>query len=412
MATVSTVAMRVGRIAGAAGFGAGLSFGLQGLFAVVLLRLYLPVDVAAFSLVSQVAYLWTTLALAQAPVTWLVTARDGNVFRLKPQLSAIGCRFLYLSPLVYVALLISDTGNIVWIILSAAALGLGQAGWQLSQSITLIHASEKAIVINRALPPLVGLCVALIGTRLVDIKGSTVLLVAAALGYWFGAFWLLGSKKTTSAGNSYSVKSEQSDDRSTTLRISHSATDALAMLAIILVWQRLYGGAEAGYLAIALRVLGFAPMLVHTAWAQVLLAHGRSLALRPLAMGGIGTVLVVLLGMACDFAIQRSWLAASWLGLADYLVPVVIWQACACIFAAYSHLSFRSNAASKMSYLSIIHNATLIVGLILPIALGVTWTPEQHLWGISIYSATALLGLATRVVCFNTRHIEKAKRLL
>ncbi len=49
-----------------------LSFGTQVVFALLMLRWFTPQEVGEFSVISQIAFFWMTLALAQAPLSLLV----------------------------------------------------------------------------------------------------------------------------------------------------------------------------------------------------------------------------------------------------------------------------------------------------------------------------------------------------
>ncbi len=49
-----------------------LSFGTQVVFALLMLRWFTPQEVGEFSVISQIAFFWMTLALAQAPFSLLV----------------------------------------------------------------------------------------------------------------------------------------------------------------------------------------------------------------------------------------------------------------------------------------------------------------------------------------------------
>ena len=101
--------------------------------------------------------------------------------------------------------------------------------------------------------------------------------------------------------------------------------------------------------AVLLRVLGFVPTMIHAAWAQVLLAQGTRRHISPLWIALGGAVATALLGLVCLVALQLQWLAASWAGLAPYVLPLVLWQASACLFAACSHLPFQKGKARAFS---------------------------------------------------------------
>jgi uncharacterized membrane protein YqaE (UPF0057 family) len=228
------------------------------------------------------------------------------------------------------------------------------------------------------MPPLVALAVATVVGSVWPHAGSTGLLLAAASGYAVGALWLLPACNLEApiAGATDWVLPEpmQADSRSTALRLAHTSADALTGVAIILVWQRSHGAADAGYLAVLLRVLGFMPTMVHAAWAQVLLVQRTSHQAPPLLIGLAGALATGFLGLACATAVQMHWLAASWAGLLPYVLPLVLWQAGACLFAACSHLPFQQGRARAFSNFAI--------------------PASTHAWWLGCVSAVGLLGLS------------------
>lgn len=138
---------------------------------------------------------------------------------------------------------------------------------------------------------------------------------------------------------------------------------------MLLVWQRSHGAAEAGHLAVLLRVLGFVPAVIHTAWAQALLAQGGSRHESPIKAGLAGVAVSIALGLACALAIQLQWLQPSWAGLLPYLPPLVLWQAGACLMAAYSNLPFQRSPARAYSYASMASGSVQLLVLCAPLAL-------------------------------------------
>lgn len=255
-----------------------VSLGAQVLFSLVMLRLFAPQAVGEFSVISQIAFFWMTLALAQSPIKLLADVHQAPVRALRAALSDSLLRLLLLLPLAWLGVQFStltETGQVLgW----AALLALLQLGWYLAQPLTLRMASSRSTALGRALPPMVALAVAGLVGSLWPQAGSTSLLLAAGSGYAVGALWLLQARSAAVPGSAEAAVATptavQADSRSTALRLAHTAVAALTGVAIVLVWQRSHGAAEAGFLAVLLRVLGFVPTMIHAAWAQVLLAQG------------------------------------------------------------------------------------------------------------------------------------------
>jgi hypothetical protein len=135
--------------------------------------------------------------------------------------------------------------------------------------------------------------------------------------------------------------------------MAHTLADALLATVIVVVWQRLYGAQETGWMAAPLRVMGFVPAVVHVAWAQVLLARPQDARTNPFLLGLFGFACVALLGSGCAVALEMGWLGEQWLGVWPYLLPLVVWQGSACVVASFSHTPFESNSAHKYSWLCI-----------------------------------------------------------
>jgi uncharacterized membrane protein YqaE (UPF0057 family) len=131
--------------------------------------------------------------------------------------------------------------------------------------------------------------------------------------------------------------------------------DALLATAIIVVWQRLYGAQETGWMSALLRVLGFLPAVVHMAWAQVALAQGHHTNKAQTAWAspwwlGLGAfACVIMLGLSCAAALYQEWLDPRWSGVWPYVAPLVLWQGSACLSAAFSHRPFQTQAAEEYS---------------------------------------------------------------
>ncbi|UUZ65753.1 hypothetical protein LP417_16005 [Polaromonas sp. P1-6] len=288
----------------------------------------------------------------------------------------------------------------------AALLAVLQLVWYLAQPMTLKTASTKSIALGRALPPVIALAVAgIVGSRWPQ-TGAISLLLAAASGYGVGALWLLPARREAlqcagpgaGATTIIAPTPSQADDRSTALRLAHAATDALTGTAILLLWQRSHGAAEAGYLAVLLRVLGFVPGVIHAAWAQVLLADGASRR-RSAAMAGLGgAMLVAALALACAFALRVQWLTSAWAGVLPYLMPLVLWQGAACLLAAFSHLPFQHGRARAYSYAAIGFDALQLLVLCTPLVFGLPISATEHAWWLGGVSAAGLLMLGLWLV--------------
>jgi hypothetical protein len=178
--------------------------------------------------------------------------------------------------------------------------------------------------------------------------------------------------------------------------MAHTLADALLATAIVVVWQRLYGAQETGWMAAPLRVMGFVPAVVHMAWAQVLLAqpqHARTN--HPLWVGLAGFASVALLGGGCAVALEMGLMGEQWQGAESYLLPLVIWQGSACLVAAVSYRPYEVGAEGKYSFLcislTIIQNAVLILPLLV---LNTQFTSDLHMRLFAVISALGLFFIA------------------
>ena len=379
-----------------------VSLGAQVLFSLLMLRLFTPQAVGEFSVVSQIAFFWMTLALAQSPIKLLADVHRPPVQALRAALRASLLRLVCLLPLIWLWVLFSGLSQAGQVLAWAALLTVLQLGWYLAQPFTLRLASVRSTALARALPPVVALGVAGVLASLWPQAGSVSLMLAAAAGYAAGAAWLIPARKAVpfdpAGATDVPVVSTQADNRSATLRLVHTAADALTGTAIILLWQRSHGAAEAGYLAVLLRILGFVPTLIHAAWAQVLLAQGERRQTSPLWVGLGGVMLTGLFGLACVLAVKMQWFNASWAGLLPIVSPIVLWQAGACLLAAGSHLPFQQGRASAFSYAAIGFDATQLLVLLAPLALGLSLTAVAQAWWLGGVSTLGLLALTWFVV--------------
>lgn len=370
----------------------------QVLFSLLMLRLFAPQAVGEFSVISQIAFFWMTLALAQSPLKLLADVHEPPAPALHAALAASLLRLGLLAPLVVLGVLYSGMAQTGPVLAWAIVLALLQMAWYLAQPLTLRIASSRSSALARALPPLVALLVAGTVGSLWSPAGSTSLLLAVASGYAVGALWLLPARKamngTSAAAELAALAPAQADSRSAGLRLAHTTADALTGVALLLVWQRSHGVAEAGYLAVLLRVLGFVPAMIHAAWAQVLLAQGTHRHASPLWVGLAGGLATALLGLACVVAMQLQWLTPMWAGLLPYVLPMVLWQAGACLFAACSHLPFQKGSANLFSYVAIGFDVMQLLLLCAPLALGFSIDAAAHAWWLGGASATGLLVLS------------------
>jgi len=387
-----------------------VAFALQIALALLMLRYFSPEEVGTFSVISQIGFFWTTLALAQSPLG-LLANHGSSVFDDARQawVSSLQ-RFVWLLPVAALAVWWSDL-SFVSALLWALLLSVCQLTWMLAQSMRLRMLDSWSQVAVRVLPPLVALLVAS-GAIQLEWNGPSLLL-AGLLGYAVGAAWFLPALSRTQqiAGLVTSwrepqvdslarslhdplhqtIPTTQGDDRSSKLRMAHTLVDAMLATLIVLVWQRLYGAQETGWMSAPLRVMGFLPAIVHMAWAQVFLTRPRLARTNPLWIGLIGFIGVATLGASCALALQLSWLGEQWQGVWPYLLPLLIWQGTACMAAAFSHRPFQTKNARKYSLLCMGIAALQSVSLILPVLIDKEMSPVNH---ILFFSFTAAAGLA------------------
>jgi len=403
-----------------------VAFALQIALALLMLRYFSPEEVGMFSVISQIGFFWTTLALAQAPLRLLANhgtsvfddARHAWVSSLQ--------RFVWLSPVAALAVWWSGL-SFVNALLWALFLSLCQLTWMLAQSMRLLMKGVWAQAGVRVLPPLIALLVA-VAAVFMQWSGSA-LLVAALLGYAVGAAWLLPSllaylqakfddvpTKPEEAPLSpalldpshVAIASISGDNRSTTLRMAHTLADALLATTIVVVWQRMYGAQETGWLAAPLRMMGFVPAVVHMAWAQVLLAQPQYARTNPLWVGLAGFACVALLSAGCAVALEMNWLGYQWRGVWPYLFPLVLWQGSACLVAAFSHLPFHNHKARKYSLACMSVIGVQGGVLHIPILQIYTSTAQMHLLIYGVVSAFALIALTFYIYRLD-REVHRAK---
>ena len=393
-------------------FSSAVAFATQVAFALLMLRLFTPQEVGEFSVISQIGFFWMTLALAQAPLGLLANQYLPAHLAAKQAWQASALRGVGLLPVAALAVWFSQLA--IWpALLWTMLLAFCQMAWMLAQSLTLRVGSGWQQAAVRVLPPLTAattaLGVALLGAS-VGWTGPT-LIVSALLGYAVGAAWLVPALRTY-AGKQNAAHSDtdaadglapsttqQSDPRTATLRMAHTLVDALLATAIIVVWQRLYGAQETGWMSALLRVLGFLPAVVHMAWAQVALTQGthatnRHTALtNPWWLGLAAFGCVIVLGLSCALALHQEWLDPRWHGVWTYIAPLVLWQGCACLSAAFSHRPFQTQSARTYSWACMAIGVLQALALLTPIGLAQPINAVQHMAAFALVSSLGLLGL-------------------
>jgi hypothetical protein len=390
-----------------------VAFATQVAFALLMLQWFSPQDVGEFSVISQIGFFWMTLALAQTPLSMLANHHLPAHVAAQHAWRTSLLRAMGLLPVAAIAVWLSHL-NLWPALLWALLLALCQMGWMLAQSWTLRtgRAWQQATV--RVLPPLTAICTAGLGVGLSSLWfadaasttatawGAAVLLGSALLGYAVGAVWLVPALRrdadatATQPVNDQPTTAAQSDPRSASLRMAHTLVDALLATAIVVVWQRLYGAQETGYLTALLRVLGFVPAVVHMAWAQVALAHGRGQAnhhATPWWLGLGAFACVMGLGAIAAVALYMGWLNERWIGMWPYIAPLVLWQGSACLSAAFAHRPFQTQSALSYSWLCMGVSALQALALLAPVGLEQPWDAAAHLSAFATVSSLGLLGL-------------------
>ncbi len=386
-----------------------LSFGTQVVFALLMLRWFTPQEVGEFSVISQIAFFWMTLALAQAPLSLLVNHTHAAHQEARCHWLSSMWRWCVLAPLAGLALWVSQLQLLPalwWVMLIA----LCQLSWGLAQSFVLRTGTTRQQLYVRVVPPVCSVLVAWIGSQWIEPthwQGPTLLL-AALTGYWVGSLWLVPAWFNSTdeiAANTHSPTpvaqpqsdtqshQQQTDNRSTFLRLTHTFFDVLLATTVIIVWQRLYGAQETGWLGALLRVLGFVPAVIHMAWAQVQLSHPSQANKRSLGVGFLGCFALLGLGLTSVFALQMQWLDTTWQGIAQYVWPLVLWQGSACLSASVSHRPFQTGVARQYSWACIGIAGLQIAWLLAPAFFNMDASPQMHLISFAALSSLCLLGL-------------------
>jgi uncharacterized membrane protein YqaE (UPF0057 family) len=396
-----------------------VAFATQVAFALLMLRLFTPQEVGEFSVISQIGFFWMTLALAQAPLGMLANQHLSAHTAAQRAWRASALRGLGLLPVAALAVWFSQLD--MWpALLWALLLAFCQMGWMLAQSFTLRVGSAWQQAAVRVLPPVTAAATALTAALVGASVGwsGPALVVSALLGYAVGAAWLvpaLRARESNAVNNVFdsqtsaspasttdanqTEKPPQSDTRSATLRMAHTLVDALLATAIIVVWQRMYGAEETGWMSALLRVLGFLPAVVHMAWAQVALAKGQHANSRLTSMAspwwlGLGAfACVIVLGFCCIVALYQGWLDPRWSGVGPYIAPLVLWQGSACLSAAFSHRPFQTQSAGAYSWACMALGVVQAAVLLVPMGLTQPIQAEQHMTAFALVSSVGLLGM-------------------
>jgi uncharacterized membrane protein YqaE (UPF0057 family) len=382
-----------------------VAFTTQVAFALLMLRLFTPQEVGEFSVISQIGFFWMTLALAQAPLGMLANQHLPAHMAAQHAWRSSTLRGLALLPVAAVAVWFSQLS--MWpALLWALLLAFCQMGWMLAQSFTLRVGSALQQAAVRVLPPVTAATTALTASRLSASVGwsGPNLVSSALLGYAVGAAWLVPALRAQQVNfdahaEEHKNAPQQSDTRSAALRMAHTLVDALLATAIIVVWQRMYGAEETGWMSALLRVLGFLPAVVHMAWAQVALAQGlqhhktQAARVSPWWLGLGAFACVIALGLSCAVALHHEWLDRRWHGIWPYIAPLVLWQGSACLSAAFSHRPFQTQSANLYSWGCMALGVLQAAVLFAPMGVAQSISAEQHMAAFALFSSLGLLWL-------------------
>jgi len=390
---------RRGFFAGAAPAAVGslVALAAQALLALVLLRLFEPAAVGVFSLVAQTAFGWATLALAQSPLSLLANQHLAAVPAARQAWRISLRRWLWLSPLALLALAWAGlqreaAATLPTLALWASATALAQMGWLLAQSLALRVHTPASIALVRLLPPVLATLLAGVGAWWLGQPDSTLLLGAALAGYVAGALWLRPLWTEAAQDLPPAEARAAGDARSERLKLLHTASDVLVATLLAAHWSALYGVAQAGCLLVLLRVFGFVPALVGSAWAQVALSRPHAPRPSSLWAAVAGVLGVAALAGLSWLALEQAWLASAWQALRPYVLPLALWQAAASLMAAASHRPFQNGQTKRYTWQCLGINAgQAALLLVLPLW---GWGLSAHLWGLCAGLALALAAQA------------------
>ena len=169
------------------------------------------------------------------------------------------------------------------------------------------------------------------------------------------------------------------------------------------------------YLTALLRVLGFVPALVHIAWAQVALVDANNAPsghnpAKPWWLGVGAFACVLSLGFIAAVALYIGWLNEHWYGMRPYIAPLVLWQGCACLSAAFAHRPFQTQSTHSYSLLCMGTAALQSAALLIPIVLDQPLDPATHLSLLATVSGLGLLGLAIWMAKLDSRVNHQSDR--
>ena len=393
-----------------------VAFALQIALALLMLRYFSPEEVGMFSVISQIGFFWTTLALAQTPLRLLANHGTSVYEDARAAWLSSMQRFVWLFPLTAFAVWWSDL-SFLSALLWALLLSLFQLTWMLAQSMRLRMVGTWAHVVARVLPPFISLLVTFVAVQMQ--WNGPALLLAALMGYAMGALGIapaffpafqfhskqsihIHSKDSQSFATFEDPPTSPSffttsDTRTTWLRLLHAFSDALLATALLVIWQHQFGVQETGWLAAPLRVMGFIPAVIHMAWAQVILAQHQASRTNPAFVGLAGFSFVAFIGVSCLFALNMGLISQDWNGVRTYLWMLVAWQGCACMTAAYSHLPFQSNQSISYSLTCITVSIAQLLALIFPVMLNFQLTPHLFFNWFVIVSVCGSLILFVRL---------------
>ena len=365
--------------------------------ALFLLGLFEPHAVGVFSVVAQIAFGWATLALAQSPLSLLANQHLPPLPAARQAWRSSLRRWFWLVPVAVVAVWWSDqsapageaapgwAAALAW----AAAIALTQMGWLLAQSLTLRLYAPLSVAAVRMLPPVIAATFAAALALALDWRSSSALTTAALAGYAVGALWLLPALRSHEVlAHPEAAPTPAGDPRSDRLKFVHTLSDVLVATALATHWTAVYGAAQAGCLLILLRVMGFIPALVSTAWAQVVLSRPQAQRPSSVVAAIAGSAAVAAVALLTDLALQAGWLSQRWSGLQDYLWPLALWQAAASVMAAASHRPFQHGHAVSYTRQCLVMNAVQALLVLVPPVLG--WPMQTHLWTLACFLCASL----------------------
>jgi len=354
-----------------------IGFAFQMLIALVTVRYFSPNDVGELILISQIGFLLGTVSLAQAQIGLLANKSDCLRNDTRIALFSSLKRFLIFSPICILMVWASKLpiiNSTLWALSLAATL----MTWLLVQSMSLRTTSFFSQSCVRFVPQLFSLLF-IIGGIYFEFTGPNFLLLAALLGYFVGANWVIPViffksqsvlsnkvREIPRETNSQS-RTEFIDDRSSVLRVAHSFSDVLLATSILVVWQRLYGFNETGFLAAPLRILGFIPAIVNIAWAQASMSQMQANEGKSLIVGIFGFISVALLGLFSYLLISSGYVDSNWNGIYTYLVPLIFWQGSACLVSSHAHIAFQKSKSKEYSRSNIVIIIIQYISLILPL---------------------------------------------